>query len=96
MILKLKTTDEINECIKAQSNFCEEKNTTLFTPGSGYCYRCHKNIYQNVGWKDIAYLTRERVESNGDEVDRITGISLEKAGGELITGCPHCNYSFCD
>jgi len=23
-------------------------------------------------------------------------ISLEKAGTELITGCPHCSYSYCD
>lgn len=22
-------------------------------------------------------------------------ISVEKAGSELITGCPHCYYSFC-
>lgn len=25
-----------------------------------------------------------------------TGISLEKAGTTLITGCPHCSWSFCD
>lgn len=23
-----------------------------------------------------------------------TGISVEQAGSDLITGCPHCHYSF--
>lgn len=27
---------------------------------------------------------------------RKTGISVEKASSELITGCPHCHYSFVD
>ena len=25
-----------------------------------------------------------------------TGISVEKAGSTLITGCPHCNRTYCD
>lgn len=25
-----------------------------------------------------------------------SGVSLERAGRELITGCPHCNRSYCD
>jgi len=25
-----------------------------------------------------------------------TGISLEKASTQLITGCPHCHRSYCD
>lgn len=25
-----------------------------------------------------------------------TGITTEKAGRELVTGCPHCNRSYCD
>jgi hypothetical protein len=25
-----------------------------------------------------------------------TGISVERATKGVITGCPHCNYSFCD
>ena len=25
-----------------------------------------------------------------------TGISVEKASSELITGCPHCHRSYCD
>lgn len=26
----------------------------------------------------------------------IQGITVERAGSELITGCPHCNTTFCD
>ncbi|HBB9121083.1 hypothetical protein HW877_09400 [Serratia marcescens] len=26
----------------------------------------------------------------------ITGISVRRAGSELVTGCPHCNRSYCD
>lgn len=25
-----------------------------------------------------------------------TGISVEKAGSTLVTGCPHCHRSYCD
>jgi len=90
MILKLKTTDEINECIEAQRKF-----EPHFAPSDGVCFRCHKNIYQNFGWKDEGY-SRKLAGLDGEEVDRITGISLEKASSQLITGCPHCNRSYCD
>ena len=26
----------------------------------------------------------------------IRGITVERAGSELITGCPHCKYSYCE
>lgn len=32
------------------------------------------------------------IENSG----RTTGINVEKAGKELVTGCPHCNRSYCD
>jgi hypothetical protein len=52
-----------------------------FAPGrSGRCYRCGRDIYQRKEWPD----------------GHVTGISVEAAGNELITGCPHCHYSFCD
>ena len=34
-----------------------------------------------------------------DEIDHgtyKTGISVERASKELITGCPHCHRSYCD
>jgi hypothetical protein len=31
-----------------------------------------------------------------DRGDRKSGISVERAGASLITGCPHCSRSYCD
>jgi hypothetical protein len=91
MILKLKTTDEINECIEAQRKF-----EPHFAPSDGVCFRCHKNIYQNIGWRKQDLWTRTQVCLDDSEVNYVTGIPLERASSQLITGCPHCNRSYCD
>jgi hypothetical protein len=96
MQLKLKTASEISTCKAAQSNYCAKKRLPHFAPASGNCYRCGKNIYQNMGWKNDPPYSKIRVEKDGEEVDFITGVSLEKASSELITGCPHCHRSYCD
>lgn len=44
------------------------------------CFRCNKIIY------------KQYENQNGIK----TGISVERAGSELITGCPHCHWSFCE
>lgn len=64
----------------AQAKFCEEKGYPHFAP-SHHCYRCHQNIYLKGKRRD------------GKEVN---GISVEKAGSTLITGCPYCNWSYCE
>ena len=46
----------------------------------GKCWKCNKNIYESID------------QGNG----YFTGIDVEKASSELITGCPHCNRSYCD
>ena len=28
--------------------------------------------------------------------DWTTGVTVEKATASLVTGCPHCNYSYCE
>ena len=47
---------------------------------TGKCWKCNKNIYEDI--------------DHGN--DYYTGIDVERAGTELITGCPHCNRSYCD
>jgi hypothetical protein len=94
MQLKLKTESELRECSLAQSDHC--KDGPLFAPPGGKCYRCGRNIYQNVGWKEETLYKATEVIKDGEEVSFVTGISLEKAKNEMITGCPHCNYSFCE
>ena len=65
---------------EAQKKYCKEKGYPHFAP-VGRCYRCNKNIYE---MQKNVYTGHE------------TGISVERAKSELITGCPHCNWSFCD
>ena len=64
--------------IAAQKAYCEREETPHFAPNDGFCYYCNRNIYDAIK------------NRNG----RTYGVSVEKAGSTLITGCPHCNYSF--
>ena len=78
------TTFDIQKSIKAQRDYCNEKGYPYFAPNDGVCWRCHRNIYQ-------------RIEHKADRGNSYcTGISTEEAGKFHITGCPHCNKSFCD
>ncbi len=66
---------------EAQWKYCQERGFPMFSPGpSGQCYRCGRDIYRRIEWPD----------------GRVTGITVESARNRLITGCPHCNYSFCE
>ena len=81
---------DVSKSIDAQRRLCEEKGYPHFAPRSGKCYRCHKQIYEPI--------EHERKDWKTGEVTGhyITGIDVEKAGKELVTGCPHCNRSYCD
>lgn len=63
-----------------QYKHCADSGHLLFAPNDGRCYHCGRNIYEPVKRKD------------GTE----TGITVEAAGKTVVTGCPHCNYSFCE
>ena len=77
--------DEYNvaKSIIAQMEYCAKKGYPHFAPTRGVCWSCGRNIYAACKHK---YGDREFV----------TGITTEKAGSELVTGCPHCNRSYCD
>lgn len=77
-------TYDVSRAKEAQKVFCEAKNFPHFAPHSGICWKCGCNIYEQVTQRGY-----------GDK-ERITGISVEAAGSHLITGCPHCNRSYCD
>lgn len=65
----------------AQKQYCADHGYPFFAPWrSGMCFHCGRNIYEPVHWPD----------------GHTTGITVEGAGKTLITGCPHCHYSFCD
>ena len=84
-----------NESVKAQRNLCDKKGLPHFAPNSGLCWKCNKNIYEPIGWK-IENGRKIQVPLNSDEQTCITGITVEKAGKNLVTGCPHCNRSYSD
>lgn len=71
----------VSDSMVAQEHYCKEKEYPLFAPNNGICWKCNKQIYAE-GKNRMGNLSK--------------GISVEKAGSELITGCPHCNWSYCD
>jgi hypothetical protein len=94
-----KIDKEIMECAKAQSDYQDKNHQPDFAPHSGICWNCHENIYQNIGYKkdpDSIWSMGIKCTIDGEMVDHVYGISLEKASTQLITGCPHCNRSYCD
>ena len=62
-----------------QEKYCETNDMPYFAPSDGRCYRCHNQIYADFK-NETGYVSR--------------GISVWKAGHRLVTGCPHCHYSF--
>ena len=74
--------------IKGQKEYCENTGAPHFAPRSGDCWKCNKNVYS----------PHKKVYQSGTQYDRelITGIPVEKASTQLVTGCPHCNRSYCD
>jgi hypothetical protein len=69
------------DSMAAQKHYCEEKSYPHFAPENGICWKCNQQIYAE-GKNRMGNLSK--------------GISVEKAGSELVTGCPHCNWSYCD
>lgn len=84
--------------IQKQKELCKEKGYPHFAPQSGRCWKCSRNIYSPIGWSkyEFGIGRRKQVELDSPELHSTTGITVEKASKELVTGCPHCNRSYCD
>jgi hypothetical protein len=83
-------TYDVSQAAKAQGEYCQVKGYPHFAPSSGVCWKCHQNIYKPIEHDQRDWQTHEITGKY------ITGISVEKASTELVTGCPHCNRSYCD
>lgn len=82
---------------EAQEAYCQEHHAPHFAPGkyNGYrCHRCNQNIYAEKGHPVAERLPRGKVRL--DYTINVPGISVERAGKELICGCPFCYRSFDD
>lgn len=85
----------VAKAVVAQAEYCQRTGAPDFAPSAGCCWKCHRNIYEQVGWK-IENGMKTRVSLDSAELNHTTGIDVERAGKELVTGCPHCNRSYCD
>ncbi|MBA1335892.1 MAG: hypothetical protein HPY66_1710 [Firmicutes bacterium] len=97
------TKFDVDKSIAAQKEYCEQKGAPHFAPYDGRCHCCKNNIYKPLGYKrgqSASWIGRTGYRSVEncllEEADYISGITVEKAGKELVTGCPHCNRSYCD
>jgi hypothetical protein len=81
-------TFDVEKSVEAQRQLCEEKGYPHFAPRFGTCYNCRSNIYEEKEQMRTDFLGEKKTYS--------TGIATEKAASQLITGCPHCNRSYCD
>lgn len=73
---------DIQKAVIAQAKYCDENEFPLFAPVGGCCWGCGKNIYAPIHY--------------GRNQEYTSGITVKRAGSELITACPHCNHSFVD
>ena len=80
---------DVDKARQAQAILCKEKGYPDFAPSSGSCWKCHRNIYEQVEREQKDWLA-------GKMTKYTTGITVDKASTKLITGCPHCNRSYCD
>lgn len=55
----------------------------------------HK-LPQFAPYDGICFRCRQNIYKQVERGERVTGISVEGAGSHLITGCPHCNRTYCD
>lgn len=88
-----------SKAITAQKKYCEEHGAPHFAPHDGICFVCNQNIYENLhGYSERMKGGRYQfIHTNPDsEKGRYSGVSVEKASQELITGCSHCHRSYCD
>lgn len=70
------------KAIEGQIKHCKEKGYPYFAPNDGVCWDCNQQIYSEGKSRWSGRISK--------------GISVERASSELITGCPHCNRSYCD
>ncbi|OEH86223.1 hypothetical protein BHU72_11855 [Desulfuribacillus stibiiarsenatis] len=76
--------------VQGQKTLCKERQLPHFAPSDGRCWSCKRNIYETKENKMRNWQTGEITGTY------LTGITVEQASKELVTGCPHCSRSYCD
>lgn len=58
---------------------------------------CAENDYPHFAPNSgVCYVCKRNIYTPLDRGSYKTGISVERASSILVTGCPHCNRSYCD
>ncbi len=86
---------DVEKARKGQLEYCKRNNAPHFANRSGVCWYCGRQIYKPFFWKRGEYW-QLKVVNTLDECDFVSGITVEKASRELVTGCPHCHRTYCD
>lgn len=84
---------DVMKAAQAQKEYQERTGSPKFPPAFGTCWSCRKNIYELHYWK---FEQGQKRATNEDDSTLKTGITVKEAGESLVTGCPHCNRSYCD
>lgn len=59
-----------------------------------YCQR--KELPHFAPRGGLCWRCNKNIYTEIDHGTYKTGISVEMAGSDLVTGCPHCHRSYCD
>lgn len=95
----LKLKNEKKKLYIRKKGINQMKNKTIYNSTAANKAQeeyCTKNKLPHFAPTRYCYRCGRDIYSLVNRKDYSTGISVESAGNHLITGCPHCNYSFCE
>lgn len=75
------------------------QKTETFDPAAAHAAQtkyCNETKAPHFAPTRNCYRCNSNIYEQIDHGTYKTGISVERAGQSLVTGCPHCNYSYCD
>lgn len=85
--------------VKTIMGLMEEKPAETFDPekaNRAQIKYCREHSYPHFAPAGRCWRCGKNIYEQHEENGHKHGISVERAGRELITGCPHCCWSFCE
>lgn len=85
--------------VKAIIGLAENEPTETFDPGKANVAQikyCREHNYPHFAPTGRCWRCGKNIYEKHEINGCVHGISVERASRELITGCPHCCWSFCD
>lgn len=83
--------DELFNAEESIKNQGKLKGNYRLAPLNGICWTCRKNIYKPIFKKlvnDVCVIVQK------EDASFVSGITIEESK-KVVTGCPHCNRSYC-